>query len=246
VLVHGGSWCGGSRAFYGIDPARNATRLARQGFVVAAIDYQRATPSQPNWPVAVADVQQAVAWLIKHAQDFAINPQQIVLMGQSAGAHLALMAAMLAEPGQNQVAPPRQVAAVISFYGPTDLEKLEAVRRLDHDPVRRFVGLADLKRAEAHGSDLRLLRAASPLFHIGPQTPPILLLHGNEDSWVPASQSIRMAEALRQAGVPSQLILVEGARHGFETIVEAPTRRDLLPEILAFLDRLGIRTENLQ
>ena len=47
-----------------------------------------------------------------------------------------------------------------------------------------------------------------------------------------------MAEALERAGVPNRLIVVDGARHGFEAMVREPVERDLLPEILAFLERI--------
>jgi acetyl esterase/lipase len=62
----------------------------------------------------------------------------------------------------------------------------------------------------------------------------MLLLHGTDDAWVPPEQSVLMGEALKRAGVPHRLIIVEGARHGFEAWVDE--NRDFLPEILAFLE----------
>jgi acetyl esterase/lipase len=56
------------------------------------------------------------------------------------------------------------------------------------------------------------------------------------DRWVPFEQSQRMAVSLSQAGVRDRLVLVPGARHGFELLVEFPEIRNLLPEVLAFLD----------
>ncbi len=66
----------------------------------------------------------------------------------------------------------------------------------------------------------------------------MLLLHGSDDTWVRPEQSSQMAEALERAGVPHRLIVVDGARHGFEAMVKEPVERDLLPEILAFLERI--------
>jgi dipeptidyl aminopeptidase/acylaminoacyl peptidase len=79
-------------------------------------------------------------------------------------------------------------------------------------------------------------RAASSLEHVSRDDAPTLLVHGSDDRWVSLEQSRRMAESLSQAGVPGRLVVVEGARHGFELLVQFPETRDLLPEILAFLD----------
>ncbi len=64
----------------------------------------------------------------------------------------------------------------------------------------------------------------------------MLLIHGTDDEWVPPGQSLRMAGVLERAGVASQLIVIDGARHGFETRFEKPDL-DLLPDIVAFLER---------
>jgi dipeptidyl aminopeptidase/acylaminoacyl peptidase len=64
----------------------------------------------------------------------------------------------------------------------------------------------------------------------------MLLIHGTDDSWVPPEQSARLAGALKRAAVKHRFIQVEGARHGFEAHVKTLPERDLLPEILDFLD----------
>jgi dipeptidyl aminopeptidase/acylaminoacyl peptidase len=64
----------------------------------------------------------------------------------------------------------------------------------------------------------------------------MLLFHGTDDLWVIPDQSVRMGRALTALRVPNRLIIVPGARHGFEALVESPNRRDYLPEILAFLE----------
>jgi dipeptidyl aminopeptidase/acylaminoacyl peptidase len=65
-----------------------------------------------------------------------------------------------------------------------------------------------------------------------------LLIHGTEDRWVPLEQSRRLDEALAQAGATHQLLIVPGARHGFGLTVKSPQTRNLIPEILAFLENV--------
>jgi dipeptidyl aminopeptidase/acylaminoacyl peptidase len=115
------------------------------------------------------------------------------------------------------------------MYGPVDLADLVTGRHLFNDPARQLLG-QDLPDWLARA------RAASPLEHVSRDDSPTFLVHGSDDRWVPFEQSQRMAVSLSQAGVPDRLIVVPGARHGFELLVEFPEARDLLPKILAFLD----------
>jgi len=229
IAIHGGSWIGGSMTDYRSDPRnRVVIRLAQRGLVVLAIDYQLARPGHPSWPAVLGDLREAVRWTRRHAREFNIHPDRIAVLGQSAGAHLAaLLATLPDEPGPDGVS--SRVQAVVSFYGPSDLARLMASRHLAHEPVRTFLGGRAAERAES-------VADASPLNHVSRDDPPMLLLHGSDDLWVPPEQSVLMAEALKRAGVRHQLIVVPGARHGFDSWVKSPQDRDLQPEVLAFLE----------
>jgi acetyl esterase/lipase len=224
VAIHGGSWQGGSRSEYGPQVAR----LARHGFVVFVPDYRLARVGQPGWPGAMQDLRQAIRWIRSHAEAFHVDPNRIVAMGSSAGGHLAALVGTIpaeAMPGEVSC----RVQAVVSLYGPSDLVALSRTRRLSDDPLSVFIG------APSAGSSAEL-DAASPARHVSQDDAPMLLIHGSDDDWVPLSQSEDMALLLERAGVRHQLLIVPGARHGFELIVRSPDTRDLLPEILAFLD----------
>ncbi len=214
-----------------INRIRNSTvvRLARHGLVVIAVDYRLASPSYPSWPHVIEDLREAVRWTRRHASELEIEPDRIAALGQSSGAHLAaLLGTLPDEPGIDGVS--SRVQAVVSLYGPTDLEHLMEARHLKHEPARILLGTATPTSAFA----------ASPIHHVTTDDAPMLLLHGSDDAWVRPEQSSRMAETLERAGVPHRLIVVDGARHGFEAMVKEPVERDLLPEILAFLKRYGI------
>jgi acetyl esterase/lipase len=228
IAVHGGSWSGGSRLTTRTDPKSTFLRLAQSGLVVVVIDYQLSRPATPSWPAVLDDLRESVRWVRRHAGELDVDPDRIALLGLSSGGHLASLVATLPDvPAADGVS--SRVRAVVSFYAPYDLESLVTERRLDHEPVRNFLG-RDNQPPSA------LDREASPINHVTRDDPPMLLFHGTDDLWVIPDQSVRMARALENAGVPNRLVLIEGARHGFEAIVEFPERRDLLPEMLAFLE----------
>jgi acetyl esterase/lipase len=232
LLVHGGSWIGGSKSSYRSDRWRNPTRLIEAGMVVVAVDYRLGRPKRPNWPEALDDLRESVRWVRRHAAEYRIDPDRIAVLGQSAGAHLAMLLGTDGEPPAADGVSSK-VQAVISFYGPTDLASLVQFRRSRRDPVLSLLG-----RGASPGDFSAREDEASPVARVSRSAAPMLLLHGTEDRWVPLDQAREMAEALERAGVFHRLEIVEGARHGFETIVASPKRTDLMPTILAFLARV--------
>ena len=228
LAIHGGSWNGGSMTAFRYDPGNWVVRLAQRGFVVFAIDYRLARPGQSSWPAVLDDLRESVRWLRRHSTELGINPDRIAVMGQSSGGHLAsLLATLPEEKGPDGVS--SRVQAVVSFYGPSDLPGLINFRHLAHEPARALLGGAGSEQADR-------ARRASPIEHVTLDDPPMLLIHGTDDLWVPLDQSVRMAKALDRAGVPHGLIVVDGARHGFETALKEPVNRDLVPEIVDFLE----------
>jgi acetyl esterase/lipase len=222
LLVHGGAWHQGDRMQlhgYGI-------LLGRAGFVCVASEY-RLVPESP-WPAQIHDVKAAIRWMRANADELGIHPDRIVIEGNSAGAHLALVAAGtpgLAEfegDGGN-AGVPTAVAAVIAIYPPT----------------RFFV-----KSSPRGGSPLRALTedlseeaavAASPLSYVSAQFPPTLLIHGSADETVPVGASLVMYEALAAAGVPTDMHIYAEQPHAFDAIPQFG--RQCAAEMLLFLAR---------
>jgi dipeptidyl aminopeptidase/acylaminoacyl peptidase len=104
------------------------------------------------------------------------------------------------------------------MYGPTDLAQ------------HRDIDMLGKKRDE----DPELYRAASPVTHVDAKDPPILILHGTADKLVPVKQSQLLADALKQAGVEHELVIIEGAPHTFHL---QPKQRDLRPLVLGFFEK---------
>ncbi|WP_197490884.1 alpha/beta hydrolase [Planctomyces sp. SH-PL62] len=217
VAIHGGGWTGGARRQYGPQFAS----LARSGLAVAIVDYRLARPGAPSWKGALDDVEQAVEWLIRHASAYRLDPSRIATFGTSSGGLLAARAAQ----------EDSRILAAVCVSSPSSLLELAAGRRQSHEPSQVFLG-ADPAQAR------RLAREASPLDHVEPGGPAMLLIHGEDDAWVPIDQARRLHEALLRSGAISRLVELPGARHGFELKVNSPPPRDLAPLVLDFLDEV--------
>jgi len=196
VYVHGGAWRAGDKRG-GVWFERIARALLAEGFAVASIDY-RLAPTDP-WPRQIEDVRCAFAFLRSAAPDRGLDPDRIAAWGTSAGAHLAALVAL--DDAE------RTPVAFAGLYGIYDLtvEGLSDLIRL---------GVADVFGV-APGSDDPVLREASPALLASSGDPPVLLVHGVDDTVVPANQSMALEARLREAGVEVELILVENAEHQF-------------------------------
>ena len=220
VAIHGGGWRRFSKTSYG---NRIASAFVPRGYVVVAPNYALSAPGRPSWPTNLDDVRAAVAWVRSNAAGLGIDPNRVAAMGESAGGNLAEL--LGTDPGPSTPgAVSTRVNAVIAFSAPSDLPLLYA----------RSPG-AGLAAAQFLGGSPRQLpaeyAAASPIDHVAPGDPPMLLVHGIEDTLVPVGQSRLMARALAAAGVPHSLILVPGG-HALDFPVQYA---DLTHRLLEFL-----------
>jgi dipeptidyl aminopeptidase/acylaminoacyl peptidase len=85
-------------------------------------------------------------------------------------------------------------------------------------------------------SDAEAFTPFCPVRHVTADYPPTMLLHGDRDTDVPYQQSVMMAEALAEDGVPHELVTIPGGEHGFDANEDAPAR-DVFGRVTAFLRR---------
>jgi acetyl esterase/lipase len=234
IVVHGGSWSGGRRDDF---PQWNQW-LAANGYTVFDIDYRL---TQPNYLTATGDVKCAVRWVKNHAAEFKIAPERIALLGRSAGAHLALLAAYSADDSRipascNENQSSETVRAVVSFYAPIDLlwafDNPANERVIDGKmTLSNFLGDSPHKSNEMREKYV----LASPLSHISADTPPTLLIHGGQDQLVRSVNMTFLADKLTSAKVPHQTLLIPYAQHGFDYNFNGFGAQVVQPEILNFL-----------
>jgi acetyl esterase/lipase len=211
VFIHGGGWNSGSKSAWSFA----LPRVVARGWVGFSIDYRLEPPAA--FPAPVDDTLAAVRWIRRNAARFGVDPKRIAVVGDSAGAHLALLAAT-----KGAGDPQTRVAAAVSWSGPTDMTALGSGAHTDlQDNVIGFVGCAPAGCPDR-------FTAVSPIHFVTPATAPILLLNSRSEV-IPASQATEMAERLRAAGVPYGLALLPGSRHGLAY------EKDAWPRTLRFL-----------
>ena len=206
VVVHGGSWnSGDSSQLTGL-----SRYLAGRGYAVAAINY-RLAPTYP-FPAAYEDVGVSIAFIKEHAADLNVDAERIVLLGRSSGGHLALLSSYLDADS---------VRGVVAFYAPTDMRwswARPAPKRLmdSRGVMREFLGGSPEEVADRFDQ-------ASPINFVSASSPPTLLLHGGRDELVSPLQSRRLADVLKQKGVPHLHIELPWARHGMDANLAGPS-----------------------
>jgi len=227
VHFHGGGWRMGERSSLGpildgfsLSPIE---QLAEAGFVVASADYR--LTDVVTFPAQLIDAKAAVRWLRAHAGDYGVDPERIYAWGDSAGGHLAALTGLTARAPQfgeehpgPETAVGDDVAAVVAWYPPTDLERMgeqarpDAIARADDSGSRESLLIgAQLGDAPAKA------RAASPVSYVHADAPPFLLIHGTADRFVPTAQSTGLADALARAGAAVELLLLADADHMWAT-----------------------------
>jgi acetyl esterase/lipase len=202
VTIYGGAWQRGS-------PEQNAAfnaYMAAQGYTVVAVDYRHAP--RYHFPTQIEDIQTGLRWIGQNAATYNIDLNRVALMGWSAGAHLALLAAY-----QSEIIP---IRAVISYYGPTDLA---AGYR---DPPRPDpINTRAVLEAFLGGSPDQLpqpYELASPIHSVRAGLPPTLLIYGKRDHIVKPIFGQQLYDKLHLTGNKAVLISIPWAEHAFDAV----------------------------
>ena len=198
ILIHGGGWNSGSR--HNITSYINSFKKRIPDYAIFNVDYTLVN-ARVTLSVLENDIKEAVNFISAQAQEYKINPGKLVLLGISAGAHLALLQAYkYDEP---------KIAAVIDFFGPTDL--ISMYNKPWHAMIPHL--LEALLDGSPHTNHYAY-KSASPASFIIAETPPTLIFHGKQDFIVDISQSKSLHQKLLSAGVVSQLE-INNAGHGW-------------------------------
>ncbi len=200
VFIHGGAWKKGKRQDY----LPYLVDYAKKGYITVTISY-RLSPVA-TFPAAVEDVKCAIRWIRKNAALYSMDPENIAVIGGSAGGHLALMLGYTKDgqfTGDCPDSLSSRVQAVVDFYGPVDLTTPYA---RSASSVIKFLGTT-------YDEDPGIFRDASPKSYISPGDPPTLIFQGTIDSLVPYSQSDSLDVWLGRAGVPHEYHKLKGWPH---------------------------------
>jgi acetyl esterase/lipase len=231
VFIHGGGWVQmhkEERVFYVL------SYLAR-GMNVVNVEYRLANVARA--PAAVEDVRSALHWVHGHAQQYGFDANKLVVIGESAGGHLALMAGMLTprDGFDDDIAwslrgTPVRAAAIINYFGLTDLPAL-----LQQPAVPPFL----LEWLGSGANRMELAKQMSPLTYVQKEGPPTITIHGDKDPTVPYDQAVSLHQALEGAGVRNELVTIPGGSHGQRNFPRAENIR-AQQAIFRFLENNGI------
>ena len=215
VFVYGGSWESGSKEEY----AFVGQSLAQAGYVTAVINYRKA-PGHV-YPDYVEDTAQAIAWSYKNATRFHADPKRLAVVGHSAGAFNAVAAIANEDFLKPYGVKPKDIAAVIGIAGPYSYD------------FRKF------SSATAFAADATPDKVM-PDRQIKGAQPPYLLLTAEKDTVVYESNTIKMTQALKAAGVNVETGEIAGASHATSIGAMAPPLRwvnDVRAQVLNYLDK---------
>jgi len=203
VFIHGGSWKSGKRSDYLV----YLISYAQKGYITATVSYRLLRDSP--YPACIEDITDAIRWFSGNAVNYGYDPSRIALIGGSAGAHLATLAAYGWKNPDNlnytsDLHPDDQkVKAVVDIYGPVDLTT-EYAR--NHPLITSFL-------ASKWDEAPEIFKEASPVNYLDKSDPPTLILHGTTDRLVPVSQSDMLKNKLDSLGVPCVLHRLPGWPH---------------------------------
>ena len=242
IWIHGGGWHQGTKKTV----PQWLQQVAAADYAIVSIDYRL---SDQDWPATAADARAAIRWLRANAVEYNLNPNQFGLLGSSAGGHLSGLVSVSSDAdvlnGEESLGNwdvSGAVQAVAPFYGPHDFANLDPDRDLsncadDKEMIHDMEGTPETKLLDCSptfSSCPELVAEASPITYVDASDPPSFLVHGLEDCTIAPNQSVRMADALSTAGVPTYLSLVPEAGHNSSQCVQFG---ELVIPLRAFFDR---------
>ncbi len=244
MYIHGGAWISGSKLTVNnnrFNPAFN--ELRNKGYYIISPDYTLARDGQTPFPDCIQDVFEAINWVAKNAETYNMDMSNLGLLGESAGGHLAMMAAFSTPSDFDLDFPKQSIHYLIDVYGPTDLnglynstaadslnaliKKLPASLAEKLDLSRLLVGFdpkTESERAE------RLMHKLSPINYLDEETIPVLIIHGLVDQVVPVEQSYLLATKLDSMNIRHSAHYFDGVNHAFSGATEI--QRDFIQQLI--------------
>ncbi|KGL62305.1 prolyl oligopeptidase family serine peptidase [Polaribacter sp. Hel1_85] len=225
--VHGGGWAGGDKykvfrkSFFG-----TLKSLVNKGVVCATIEYRRTRGGSTAYE-AVIDAKDAARFLLKNAEKFKLDKVKYGIWGGSAGGHLSLVTALgkdldfLGDKELSNIS--LKFKCIASYFPATSLinpdlvpgslfEKQQSYTRILGDSLRNKPKLA---------------RLLSPTELLNKNSPPILLLHGEDDKVLPIINSTYMIEVAKQKNADVELLIIKNAGHSFNGANISPSMEEL-------------------
>ena len=209
VWIHGGAWMRGSKESINLG-------FVEMGFAMASIEFRLSGISR--FPAQIHDIKAAIRFLRFVASDYGYDATNLGILGVSSGGHLAALVgvtnevdAFEGEIGEH-LDQSSSVQSVVSYFGASNLTTI-LDQSTPHGLSVRVPAL-DLFIGGQPDKVLEIARAASPVFHVNCQSPPLFLVHGDQDPQMPINQSHELYGIYQKYGVEAHFEVVHGGYHG--------------------------------
>ena len=198
IMIHGGAWNSGDKADF--NEYVDSLKKREPTYAIFNINYRLANVSD-LFPAQELDIKAVVEFIYNKRQEYKIS-DKFVLVGASAGAHLALLQGY-------KYSTPVKPKAIIDFFGPTDLIDMY------NNPPNALVQPLLVAVTGVTPTANALYMQSSPVNFISSQSPPTMILHGGIDIVVSSSQSVLLNTKLQSAGVVHQYVFYPTEGHGW-------------------------------
>lgn len=224
VDIYGGGLIFGDKSSHKLEPA---LRLLDKGYAVVSVDYSLI--HQKDFPFQIYEIKAALRFLRAHADEYQLDMNRVALMGESSGAHLAVMTGVTASvdalqnpfmgDNNNQ---PETVNAIITMYGPYEFDQfVDQFNESGVTPKYAETGTAESFEGQMFNQQApkdvpQRVKMYSPKMYFNAEMPPILAFAGTADAVVPYQQTVNMINGAREFVSEDKAVLhlVEGTGHG--------------------------------
>lgn len=199
IMIHGGGWSTGDKSDF--NEYVDSLKKREPTYAIFNLNYRLAN-APDLFPAQEMDIKAAVEFIYNKREEYRIS-DKFVLIGASAGGHLALLHGY-------KYTSPIKVKAVVDFFGPTELIDL-----YNNPPNPLVPPLLAEVTGGTPVTNPTIYTQSSPVNFITNQSPPTIIFHGGIDIVVSPSQSILLNSKLQQAGVTHQYFTYPTEGHGW-------------------------------
>lgn len=213
LYVHGGSWVYGDKSIpNALSPVLNAFR--EEGYTIISTSYELMR-GKANFDKQVTDVKDTIRWIYKNKSNYNLDPNEIGVIGVSAGAHLSLLASYSSndefKDDKDLSQYPSKIKYLIDFAGPTNLSLLNT-NNLNYDLTKIFNSIKDKDT---------VTKKFNPINYVGKRSPNTLIIHSNLDPMVPYKSSEELYDKCVEEHVKAELITLNSNVHDLSNISNA-------------------------